>query len=110
MNVCKLAYEYLEKNGYIQYMTMRDEIDTPTKEKAINQLEILARRDYFSIPTYNFKQSYDNDGNPIWKCTCQIKEYDKIEIATSSSKKDAKKSAALKMLTYVIEDDDKSIT
>jgi len=34
MNVCKLAYEYLEKNGYIQYMTMRDEIEKPTKEEA----------------------------------------------------------------------------
>lgn len=53
MNVCKLAYEYLEENGYIHYKTMRDEIDQPAKENAINQLEILARRGYFSIPFYD---------------------------------------------------------
>ncbi|MDD6204345.1 MAG: putative dsRNA-binding protein [Firmicutes bacterium] len=104
MNVCKLAYEYLEKNGYIRHVTMRDEIDEPTKEDAINQLEILARRGYFSIPTYEYAETHDNDGNPVWKCKCRIKEYDKVYAAESSSKKEAKKLSALKMLEYVIQE------
>ena len=87
MNVCKLAYEYLKENGYIQSMTMRDEIDKPAKESAINQLEILARRGYFSIPVYDFKEIHDNNGNPIWKCRCIIKEYNRIFVSKSSSKK-----------------------
>lgn len=37
-------------------MTMRKEIGEPVKEKAINQLEILARRGYFSIPAYDFEE------------------------------------------------------
>lgn len=104
MSVCKLAYDYLCDKGYIQEMTIRDEIDEPTKEAAINQLEILARRGYFSIPTYEFTQAYDADGNPIWSCECSIAEYKERFSAKSSSKKDAKKSAALKMLNSVLEE------
>ena len=100
-NVCKLAYEYLEEHGYLY--TIRDEIDEPDKNKAINQLEILARRGYFSIPTYDFKEEYDENGNPIWYCSCMIEGEKKINKAKSSSKKDAKKTAAFKMLTYVLE-------
>ena len=66
MNVCKLAYEYLKKNEYIREITMKDEIDEPSKDFAINQLEILARRGYFSIPVYAFEETHDKDGNPIW--------------------------------------------
>ena len=87
-------------------MTMRDEIDEPTKDSAINQLEILARRNYFSIPTYEFEESHNNDGNPIWRSRCRIKEYEKSFSSTTSSKKEAKKLAALEMLKYVIDNED----
>ena len=99
-NACKLAYEYLCKEGY--WLSIRDEIDCPNKDDAINQLEILARRGYFSIPTYDFEQTYDKDGNPIWESTCHIAEEDESFSAKSSSKKDAKKSAAFEMLQYVL--------
>ena len=101
-NVCKFAYDYLCKQGL--WLSIRDEIEDPNKEDAINQLEILARRGYFSIPTYEFEQTYDKDGNPIWKSVCHIAEESKSFSAKSSSKKDAKKSAAFKMLQYVLKD------
>ena len=101
-NVCKLAYDELCKKGL--WLSIRDEIDNPNKEDAINQLEILARRGYFSIPTYDFEQTYDKDGNPIWKSTCHIAEECKSFSGKSSSKKDAKKSAAFKMLQHVLKD------
>ncbi len=107
MSVCKLAYEYLEKEGYIQEMSMADEIEEPAQESAINQLEILARRGYFSIPAYEFQEKYDKDGNPIWTCRCRIKEYPKTFSQKSSGKKEAKKKAALKMLQYVLKEDEK---
>ena len=100
-NVCKLAYEYLCKKGL--WLSIRDEIDNPNKDDSINQLEILARRGYFSIPSYEFEQSYDKDGNPIWKCICGIAEDGNTYLAQSSSKKDAKKSAAYKMLQHVLD-------
>ena len=64
----------------------------------------MARRGYFTIPTYGFEQTYDKDGNPIWESTCKIDEKEKSFSAKSSSKKDAKKSAAFKMLQYVLRD------
>lgn len=102
MQVCKLAYEYLERKKYISSNSICDEIDNPNKEDAINQLEILARRGYFSIPVYNFEQAYDKDGNPIWKSICRIAEENKSFSAKASSKKESKKSAAFKMLQHIL--------
>ena len=95
-----LAYEHLRRNGL--WLSIGDEIEDPNKDASINQLEILARRGYFSIPTYDFKESYDHNGNPIWHCTCRILQEAQSFCETSSSKKDAKKSAAYKMLMHVL--------
>ena len=92
MAACKLAYEYLERNDMLP--SIRDEIENPNRDDAINQLETLARRGYFSIPTYEFKEIYDNNGNPIWNCECRIAEEDYYFDGTSSSKKEAKKDSA----------------
>ena len=100
MAVCKLAYEYLEKNDML--FTIRDEIEEPSRDMAINQLEILARRGYFSLPTYNFFEEHDKNGNPIWKCECHIDEEEDYFDEISFSKKDAKKGAAFNMLLYVL--------
>lgn len=98
--VCELAYNYLEENDLL--FSIYDEIENPNKAEAINQLETLARRGYFSIPTYDFAQEYEKNGNPIWKCECHIKEYDRYFYSKSSSKKDAKKKAAFNMLKYIL--------
>ena len=100
MAVCKVAYEYLDKKNLL--FSIRDEIKNPNKADAISQLEILARRNYFSLPTYDFELRHDENGNPIWKCECHIKEHTTYFWAQSSSKKDAKKSAAFEMLKYVL--------
>lgn len=99
-NVCKLAYEHLCRNNL--WLSICDEIENPNKDDAINQLEILARRGYFSIPTYDFKERYDANGNPIWHCTCHISEETQSFCEASSSKKDAKKLAAYKMLLHML--------
>ena len=102
MAVCKVAYEYLEKENLL--FSIRDEIDNPNKEDAISQLEILVRRGYFSLPVYNFNVQHDNNGNPIWECQCCIAECDSSFSSKSSSKKDAKKSAAFEMLSHVLKE------
>ena len=101
-DLCTMIYSYLKEYGLLY--SIRDEIDNPNKDDAISQLEILARRGYFSLPTYSFEQTHDMNGNPIWKSTCSIVEKDKVFSAESSSKKDVKKSAAYKMLQYVLSD------
>lgn len=106
-NVCQTAYDWLEKQGMLpDAWSIRDEIENPNKNEAISQLEILARRGYFSIPSYEFEQTYDINGNPIWKAECHIKEKNYYFSAESSSKKDAKKTAAFNMLMYVLEHDE----
>lgn len=100
MAACELAYEYLDRNNMLR--SIRDEIENPNHDDAINQLEILARRGYFSIPTYEFNETYDDNGNPIWNCECHIVEEDYHTDGVSSSKKEAKKDSAFKMLTYVL--------
>ena len=102
MNVCKLAFEYLQKEGYIRDFTIGDEIADPNREDSIGQLEILARRGYFSLPTYDFTQEYDPNGNPVWTCKCSVKELEKQFAAVSSSKKDAKKTVAYEMLLFAL--------
>lgn len=98
--VCELAYKELERKELL--FSIRDEIPNPNIADAINQLEILARRGYFSIPLYDFVQEYDNNGNPVWQCTCHIKEMTKHFFAKSPSKKYAKKQAAYQMLKYTL--------
>ena len=98
--VCELAYKELERKDLL--FSIRDEIPNPNIADAISQLEILARRGYFSIPLYDFIQEYDNNGNPVWQCTCHIKEITKHFFAKSSSKKYAKKQAAYQMLKYTL--------
>ncbi len=105
MNVCKLAYEDLTKKGIIKETTIQDELENPNKDEAISQLEILARRGYFSIPTYEFAQEYDKNGNPVWTAKCRIEEYDIYFDGKSSSKKEAKKNAAFKMLKFVLNEE-----
>ena len=103
MNVCRLAYETLVREGIITERTIRDEIDNPNRNEAIGQLEILARRGYFSIPKYEFHEAHDGDGNPVWTAECRIKEYDAVFRKESSSKKEAKKDAAFEMLRFVLD-------
>ncbi len=99
----KRAYRFITENGLEK--KIQDEIENPNYEESINQLEILARRGYFSIPVYDFSEIHDSDGNPIWECSCTIAEISKTMHGKSSSKKDAKKQAAFKMLKHVLEEE-----
>ncbi|MBO4399178.1 MAG: hypothetical protein J5795_03500 [Lachnospiraceae bacterium] len=101
-DACRLAYEYLDENGLLP--TIRDEIENPNLDDAISQLEILARRDWFPLPTYQFGETYDKDGNPIWNCECHIEGIELVTSAESSSKKTAKKRAAFEMLQHVLKE------
>ena len=97
---CRLAYENLEDKGLL--FTIQDEIDNPNINDAINQLEILARRGYFSIPDYVYEEEHDEDGNPVWHVECHIAEEEYYFESTAASKKTAKKQAAYEMLEYVL--------
>lgn len=104
-NVFRFAYHRLKEKGLLH--SIKDEIDEPDEQMAINQLEILSRRGYFDLPEYKYTESHDKNGNPKWQVTCMINGFDKVFSATSTSKKAAKKKAAFRMLNYVLESYDK---
>ena len=104
-NVFRFAYQHLKEKGLLH--SIKDEIEEPSEAMAINQLETLARRDYFDLPKYKYTETHDKDGNPKWQVTCMINGFDKVFNATSTSKKAAKKKAAFKMLIYILENFDK---
>lgn len=99
-NACATAWNHLQEQGLL--FSVRDEIPDPSREQAISQLEILARRGYFSLPEYDFTQNYDDNGNPVWRCAARIAEYGVSADSVSSSKKDAKKTAAYTMLKTIL--------
>ena len=86
--------------------TIQDEIDELSLNMAINQLETLARRGYFSLPEYTAEEHHDENGNPLWHVECHIEEVAYYFDADDSSKKRAKKEAALDMLNYVLENNE----
>lgn len=101
MNAAEEAYKYLDNNDLL--FTIKDEIEEPSYDLAINQLQELSQKGYFSLPDYKFEETFDNNGNPAWKCSCIIKERPKYWYSTSSSKKQAKKQAAWAMLKEILE-------
>lgn len=99
--VCRVAYEYLEEHDLL--FSIKDEIENPNYDESINQLEILARRGYFSIPKYDYQETHDEDGNPVWNVKCSIEGMKNSFEAVGTSKKHTKKDAAFQMLSYLLD-------
>ena len=105
MMAAKSAYDYLIVNNLLFSTT--DIVGEPEFDKAINQLQELSHKGYFSNPTYSFAEEHDENGNPMWYCECRVAEYETYFWAKNSSKKDSKKNAALGMLKFVLDMDEK---
>ena len=54
MAAAELAYDYLDEQGLLR--TMEDEIEEPTLERAVSQIQELAQKGYFSFPDYVFNE------------------------------------------------------
>lgn len=100
MAAAELAYDYLDEQGLLR--TMEDEIEEPTLERAVSQIQELAQKGYFSFPDYVFNEDHDNNGNPVWTCECHIDEYEDYYYDTASSKKESKRLAAYHMLLSIL--------
>ncbi len=100
MQVASTALKYIEEHG-LQF-TIRDEIANPNLEDAINQLEILSRRGYFQMPTYDFEENRDEVGKIQWNAKCHVKGYGVAESKNLPAKSIAKKKAAFMMLKRIL--------
>ena len=102
MGAAEKAYRYLDEQGLLY--SMADMIDEPELDKAINQLQELAHKGYFSLPVYDFTEEHDENGNPRWYCECHVQEYRTYFWARNPSKKLAKKKSALGMLQHILDE------
>ena len=101
MNAAQNAYEYLEEN--YELLLPIDEVGEPDIDRAINQLQELYQKGYIDEPYYEFYEDHDDNGNPIWRCECHLKNRDQYWYGNHSSKKQGKKSVAYSMLCDVLE-------
>jgi len=104
MAVAEQAYRYLEDNGLL--FTRIDEIGEPNRDRAINQLQELYQKGYIGEPRYDFSKTYDEDGNPVWRCECHVEGETSYWWGNYSSKKQGKKDVAYDMLCYIIDWED----
>ena len=104
MDAAQYAYEYLEEED--ELILPIDEVGEPDFDKAINQLQELFQKGYIEEPWYDFEETYDENGNPIWRCECHIEDRDTYYWVNSSSKKQGKKRVAYDMLCDVLDWED----
>ncbi len=96
MAAAKEAYLFLGKNHLL--LSLEDEIGEPSIERAVNQLQELYQKGYISQPDYEFAERHDENGNSEWGCYCKVLSLNIGLGACSSSKKQAKKEAAYRMV------------
>ena len=101
MAVAKQAYEYLEENDLLYAWI--DEVGEPEIDRAINQLQELYQKGYIGEPIYAFGESYDRDGNPVWRCECHVDGQESYRWGEYSSKKQGKKAVAYDMLCDILD-------
>ena len=90
--VCKKFYLHLKKNNLLY--SLKDEVGEPDINRAVNQLQELYQKGYISEPKYEFSESHDAEGNPVWECSCMLDSLKQGFVITDTSKKQAKKKAA----------------
>lgn len=101
MEAAQYAYEYLEEED--ELVLPIDEVGKPDFDKAINQLQELFQKGYIDEPLYDFEETYDENGNPVWHCECHIEGGETYYCVNASSKKQGKKRVAYDMLCDVLE-------
>lgn len=96
MECAKKAYDII----HIREMNLA--VGKPTRDTAVNQLNVLAQKGFIEEPDYSFTEEHDENGNPIWHCICDLEELDEVYYGDSPIKKEAKKEAAFGALGKVL--------
>lgn len=100
MAVAEQAYRYLEENGLLY--TWIDEIGEPSIDRAVNQLQELYQKGHIGEPWYEFVETHNDDGNPVWECQCHVDGWKRWHYDYFTSKKHGKKAMAYDMLCDIL--------
>ena len=75
-----------------------------TKRDVFNIINSLVQADEITKPDYWYEETFDEDGNPEWKCTAVIDELDYEYYGFGSSKKEAQREALEALLADLNEE------
>lgn len=89
---------------YFQIVDMKAAVGEPNPENAVSQLHELSQKDFIAEPKYSFEETYDENGNPIWKCSCDLEDFETLVEASDSSKKEAKRLVAFEVLNNLMDE------
>jgi ribonuclease-3 len=91
---------------YYEWILRRDKIikviSKIDPEHAASQLHELQQKGLIREPSFEFSETHDKNGNPIWRCTCKLVEAEWPIQESDISKKTAKQKAAAEALSYFI--------
>ena len=94
-----LCYQFLTERCLL--ITKDNGIGEARPETAVSLLQEIAQKGYIPMPEYDYKESHDKSGNPVWQCVCSVDGF-RNEHYTAQSKKEAKRMSAYTMLTKVL--------
>ena len=100
MAVAEKAYQHLEEHKLISPLVCT--IGKPDLNKSINQLQELYQKGYICEPQYVFCETYDDNGNPIWRCECNLPSMAISCAVNHPSKKQGKKMVAYKLVIFIL--------
>ena len=96
-----------QENGENEFYQV---IGEPNEENSLQQINQLVQIGLISKPKYEYSCDYDEDGNPIWECSCTIDEVSDFVFLNDkgfdNSKKAAQRSAAFSLLNHLVGNDD----
>ena len=102
MNAAKVAYEYLEENGFI-LNEYEEAVGVPDEEDSLRQINELVQKKLISKPSYEFTQQTDSDGDTCWTCVCRVAEVkDYYFTGEGYGKREAQRQAAYYLLLHLM--------
>ena len=104
IDAAKKAYKYLSDLEQLSSCGALQAIGEPCRESAINQLQELYQKGYIEEPQYVFELGCDSNGYASFVCKCSVVKEGNEHCwgGIASSKKEAKKEAALNVLNSVL--------
>jgi len=89
--------------NYLITQEMISEVGHPDKENAVSQLHELFQKNFIDEPEYTFEETHDENGNPVWHCTCDFDELESPCEAIDSSKKNVKRIVSYDALCQLMD-------
>ncbi len=103
MGAAKKFYQLLGDQGFLCFNKYKEEIGTPDPIRSVAQINELIQKNLLGKVSYEFEDSFDRNGNPIWTCTLKMDGINKVISHSGSSKKQVQRECAYEMLVFLME-------